>query len=92
MLMRRLAYRQFLSRLRTESELTAEQADAIRDVLLRPRLFNAVASDLDAEVESKGIEAAAIGDGKLALWLWEHREEILAFIVKVIETFKPIFA
>lgn len=33
-----------------------------------------------------------IGDGKIIEWLWENREEILAFVLKLIEMFskKPV--
>jgi hypothetical protein len=31
-----------------------------------------------------GARVGALGDGKFLDWLWEHREEILAFVIKIV--------
>lgn len=90
MLMRRLAYRQLLAKLLSEGSLTDEQILAVKAVRSRPRLFADFAADVDVMADMSA-DAQQLGDGKILLWLWEHREEILAYILKLYETFKPIF-
>lgn len=34
-----------------------------------------------------GTRAGKLGDGKFLEWLWEHREEILTFILKIVSMF-----
>lgn len=91
MLLRRMIYRQFLNKLVDEGSLTAEQMHAVRAVRLRPGLFAEFRAGVDEYAATSADEAAAMADGKFLLWLWEHKDEILAFILKVYEVLKPIF-
>ena len=91
-MLRRIVYRQFLNKLVDEGNLTADQLQAVRAVRLRPRMFDEFRSGVEEYAAEKADEVTTAADGKFLLWLWEHREEILAFILKVYEVLKPIFA
>lgn len=88
--LRRMQYRVFLNKLEAEAELTLEELAAISRVRRGFRHFHEFSSGVEAKIQTDGLEFSVqdFGDGKFLLWLWEHREELLAFILKIVEMFK----
>lgn len=71
---------------RAKNGMTMAQADGVSAVLVRGARFNTLVEMIDEKLATEiGVEAW--GDGTLLKWLWEHREEILAFILKIVDLF-----
>lgn len=87
----RIAADRFLRRLESEGKLTADQAAAVHLVRSNPDAL----SDFVAGVPAvKGCAGAFAGDGKLldwlssvGKWLWDHREELVAFLMELAKLF-----
>lgn len=83
----RFVLRRMLNKLLADGELTPAQVAAVRQIKWRPRLFAALSDRTEEFVDDEGINATAIGDGKFLEWLWENREAILGFILKIVDLF-----
>ena len=87
----RLMLRRTLRRMLDEHQkgitcLTADQFAAVERVYLRPRMMGALLRRIEEKVETDRFDMA-LGDGKFLEWLWENREAILAFILKIVDLF-----
>lgn len=83
----RLVMRRMLNKLLADGELTPSQAEYVRQIKWRPRLFGTLVDRVHEKADEEGFETQAIGDGELLKWLWENREAILAFIKQIVELF-----
>lgn len=88
-MIKRLILRRMLIKLAAEGKLSAKKLDAVNEVLRHPRRMAALQQAVSAKAESD-LGVTKLGDGELMKWLWEHREDILAFILKIVELFKGI--
>lgn len=76
------------------SPLFRKHRDKIRQLQADARMRTALAQDVDGLAQSRGVAAfvAALEDTPaqrrpLLAWLWEHREQILELILKIVALF-----
>ena len=96
-LFERVIVRRILQRMEADGELDAKQRAAVRKVLGRPRMMGALHYRLDELMHQElkpdqitkltGQQAQAGAFQQLLEWLWEHREEILAFVKQIVALF-----
>ena len=85
MIVKRILLRQTLTRM--EAEASPAKKRAIEAVLGNRRALRALNERVD-ELADARVGVAAFGDGQLLKWLWERREEILAFVLRIMDLFK----
>jgi hypothetical protein len=78
-----------ISRARLVNELAADPRNAGMSRRNIRRKVDEIYTDdrLDFEAKTRGVPMRAIGDGSILSWLWDHSDEIAAWILRILPLF-----
>lgn len=86
-LIKRGLVRRHLKRTLKEGGLTEAQVANVRKALASKRMLDELCSRVNVRAEPALAGAKAFGDGQILNWLWEHRTEILEFVMQIVQMF-----